>query len=125
MGRSELIKAQLVVSLNTYNLALRDLFTQFCNRLEQDWLIRTFEVFVLFSIQESYEIRDGGNSVSLRTFSRDLGVDCDELKIWVFITFSSTFESWLDSHTRRAGWAPEINDHTGCLFDNLLEKLER
>lgn len=102
MRRSKLIKAQLVMGMNSNNFALRNPLAQIGNCLEKDWLVCSFKILMLLAIQESNEIRDGLDSESLSTVSSNLSIDCYKLEVRIFITFGSTLECWLDSHARRA-----------------------
>lgn len=125
MGWPELIEAQLVVSMDPNNFSFWNFLAQFSNGLEQDWLISSFEIFMLLTVEECDEIWNGLNSICLSAVSGDLSIYCDEYQIWIFIALSSTFKCWFDPHARWARWTPEVDDNTGCLFDDLLENLER
>lgn len=121
MTWSELIEAQLVVSMNSNHFTLWNFFAQFSYRLEQHWLVCSFKVLVLFSIEKSDEVRDGRNPESLSTISCHLRVYCNEDEIWILIGLRSAFESRLDSHTWWAGWTPKVNDDCRSFLNQLLK----
>ena len=85
MAWSKLIEAQLVVSMNSNYLAFWNFLAQFSYRLEQNWLISPFEVFILFAIEESYKIWDALYSESLSTISCYLNVHSNKYKVWIFV----------------------------------------
>lgn len=73
MSWLELLERKFVMVASFNDFTLWHLLSQFCNSREELWLIGTFEVLVLFTIQESNKV---WNSVDLECLGGILSLLC-------------------------------------------------
>lgn len=112
----ELFKTKFIMRVCSNYLTLWHKLTQLCDSRKEHLLIGPFEILVLFSVQESYEVRDRGDSECLAAVSCYLCINGDEDQVWVIVGLCGGFESGLNAHTWRAGRAPEIYYQSRSLF---------
>jgi len=99
------------------HLALGNFFTKLGDCCEERLFVRALEVLELLAVKEENEIWDCVYLELHGSVSGNLSVHSGEYKIWVVVCLCCTLISWLDSHARRASWAPEVNDQAGTLFN--------
>ena len=117
----ELFEIKLFVGVSSYDFAFWYHISELSHGLEEHLLVGSLEVLELGSIMESDEVWDGAHLEVTWSISDYGCVHGSKHKIWVLVGFGSALEGWLDSHTWRACWTPEIDDEARTFLDELLE----
>lgn len=79
------------------------------------------EFSMLLSIKKETKLRDRSNIVSLCNITYSIDVNSTENNIFVFISMSSTFINWFESHTRSTSCWPKVNDNSLIIFNDFRE----
>ena len=121
MTWSKLFETKFIMGMRSNYLSFWNKIVEFSNRCKKHLFISTLEILMLLSVKESNKIWNSCNSESLTAVSSYLSVHCNKNKIWIVVCLGSTFKSRLNAHTRRARWAPEIDNKTWSLFNQFLK----
>ena len=117
----KLFEQNFIMMACLHNFAYWNLIGNLCNGREKLWLISTFKILVLFTVQEGYEIWNSSYVEFTSCIRSLLGIDSAENHVLIFIGLRCCFKSWFDSHTWWTAWRPKVHYNSWEIFDNFRE----